>query len=246
MKLILNPCTDPAFNLAAEEYLLSTTREPLCMLWRNGRAVIVGRNQDALAEIDSGYADEQGIPVYRRITGGGAVYHDLGNVNYTLIEPEGHFNDYAYFTADLIAFLASLGVKAELSGRNDLLVGNLKICGNAQCAKNGMVLHHGCVLYDSDLSVLARVLRPGRAKLEGKGIASVASRVTNIREYIGLDTAAFLHAFADYMKMKHSCAEYHFTGDDKASIRRLADEKYSAREWNFGCSPDWEGKLSPQ
>jgi len=244
MKLILNYSTDPAFNLAAEEYLLNTAQEPLCMLWRNDRAVVVGKNQDTLAEIDQAYAQARGIRVHRRLTGGGAVYHDLGNVNFTLIEPEaqGHFNDYAHFTADLIAFLTALGVDARLNDRNDILVDNLKICGNAQCVMNGRVLHHGCILFDSNLTILSNVLKPKK----GRGIASVASRVTNIRGYVQKSADEFLDAFVCYIKEKYNCAGYDFTAEEQLFIQKLADEKYNTREWNYGCSPDWSWKTSPE
>ena len=249
MNLIRTPSTDPAFNLAAEEYLLRTVRAPACMLWRNEKAVIVGKNQDTAGEIDQAYVEAHGIRVIRRLTGGGAVFHDLGNVNYTFIEPEGggHFNDYAWFTADLISYLAALGVKAEQNDRNDVLADGKKICGNAQCVMNGMVMHHGCILYDADLSALARALKPDPEKLRGKGIASVAARVANIRALgdLAMDAAAFMNGFADYMKRRHGCIESTFSAEDTARMQRLADEKYSTWAWNFGSSPDWDGRISP-
>jgi len=208
------------------------------MLWRNKNAVIVGKNQDTLAEIDHDYAQAHGIRVHRRMTGGGAVYHDLGNVNFTLIQPgDGHFNDYAYFTADLIAFLASLGVNAALNDRNDILIGNRKFCGNAQCVRGGRVLHHGCVLFDTDLSMLSTVLRPKK----GRGVASVQSRVVNLREYINMNTDEFLEAFAAFLHHR----EYQFTAADIIEIQKLADEKYNTWEWNFGAAPAWDGPISP-
>ncbi len=243
MLLIRNDCTDPAFNLAAEEYLLTTAREPLCMLWRNEKAVIVGKNQNTLGEIDLDYVRSRGIRVVRRMTGGGAVFHDLGNINYTLIEPEsgGHFNNYAWFTADLIDFLAAQGVRAELSGRNDVLIGGKKCCGNAQCVKNGWIMHHGCVLFDADLTALTGALKVNRHKLASRGIPSVASRVTNICEHMtgDMSAAAFFDAFAQYIAKKHGCAECVFTPEDKASIRQLTARKYATWEWNYGTSPDY-------
>ena len=238
MRLIHNRSTDPAFNLAAEEYLLSSAREPVYMLWRNENAVIVGKNQDTLAEIDPAYVEAHGIRVHRRMTGGGAVYHDLGNVNYTIIQPEdGQFNDYAYFTADLIAFLATLGVQAKLNERNDIFIDNRKFCGNAQCVKGGRVLHHGCILFDTDLSMLRNVLKPKK----GRGVASVASRVVNLREYIDMSTDAFLEAFAAFLH----CDAYQFTAEEFIKIKKLADEKYNTWEWNFGVAPAWDGPISP-
>ena len=234
MTIIHNLNTTPAFNLAAEEHLLDTAAEPLFMLWRNEKAIIVGKNQDTLAEIDRDYVQAQGIAVHRRITGGGAVFHDLGNINYTLIEPEGgHFDDYAYFTADLIDFLATLGVRAEQNERNDVLIDGKKICGNAQCVRGGYILHHGCILFDVDLDVLTRALTPGRDKLARNNVASVASRVTNIREHLRGDMSAldFMNGFARFMKERHGCDESDLYGVEQ--IRKLAEEKYATWEWNY-------------
>ena len=243
MRLILNPCTDPFFNLAAEEVLLDTASEPICMLWRNEKAVVVGKNQDVLSEIDRDYVEAHGIRVVRRMTGGGAVYHDLGNINYTLIEPDaGQFENYAHFTKDLIDFLATLGVKAEFLGRNDVLVDGKKICGNAQCVLGGRVLHHGCVLFDADLTALAKALKPDPEKLRRKGIASVRARVTNIRAHMPHDMRGedFLEAFAGFMKERRGCEERALTEEEQDEIRRLAEAKYATREWTYGASPDWE------
>ena len=223
--------------------MLRNARQSVFMLWRNENAVIVGQNQNTLGEIDPVYVDAHGIKVVRRLTGGGAVFHDLGNVNYTLIEPNtsGRFNDYAYFTADLIGFLSTLGVKAELSGRNDVLIDGRKISGNAQCVKNGRVMHHGCILYQADLSTLAGALRANQGKLRSKGVASVASRVTNICDHMTqeMDVMAFMDVFAAYMAAKYDCEEYIFTPEDTAQIQRLRDEKYASWDWNFGASPDY-------
>jgi len=248
MRLIRNNSTDPALNLAAEEYLLHTAKDAICMLWRNERAVIVGRNQDAHKEIDQAYVEAHGISVHRRLTGGGAVFHDLGNINFTLIEPNArNFDNYAHFTADLIGFLATLGVEAACTGRNDVLIDGKKICGNAQCVQNGKVMHHGCILYEADLAMLSRALKPGPEKLRGKGIASVASRVANTRAYMAMELSAeeFLNGFAGYIKQRRNCMEYQFTEKERAQIRRLAEKKYASREWNYGASPDWDSKVSP-
>lgn len=249
MLLIRSACTDPAWNLAAEEYLLNTAADPLCMLWRNEKAVVVGRNQNTLAEVNMEYAREHGIPVIRRLTGGGAVFHDLGNINFTMIEPQsdGHFSDYAWFTGDLIEFLASLGVRAELNGRNDVLVGGKKCCGNAQCVKDGRVLHHGCVLYDTDLGKLVAALKANPEKLAGKGISSIFSRVTNVREHMAndMEPAEFMRAFGDFLLARHGCEECFFSKSDFEKICGIAAGKYELGSWNFGASPEWEGGISP-
>lgn len=182
MKFIRLQSTDPYYNLAVEEYLFSHTEDDVFMLWQNDPVVVIGRNQNAYAELNPEVARARGIRVARRITGGGAVYHDMGNLNYTYIsarDGKGEI-DFATFSAPVIDLLASLGVCAELSGRNDLLVDGKKISGCAQHAKGNRVLHHGTLLYDSDLSVLSSVLRVDREKLAAKAIRSVSSRVMNL------------------------------------------------------------------
>ena len=148
MLLIKNYSTSPAFNLASEEYMLTVMNEDIISLWRNSPAVIIGRNQNAIEEINLDYVRENDITVIRRQTGGGAVFHELGNINYTVIEKytPGDFNNYAKFTAPVRDYLQTLGVNSQLSGRNDLTVDDMKISGNAQTVKRGRIMHHGTLL----------------------------------------------------------------------------------------------------
>lgn len=185
MKLLRLYTTDPYRNLAVEEYLFRHATEDIFMLWQNDRTVVIGKNQNPYAELDLEAVQEKGIRVSRRITGGGAVYHDMGNVNFTFIsakEQEGI--DFASFCEPIVQALRSLGALAERSGRNDLLIDGKKFSGNAQYAHGGRVLHHGTLLFDSDLSALSAVLRPDEEKLRAKAIRSVSSRVTNLRPYL--------------------------------------------------------------
>lgn len=176
---------DPHLNLAIEEFLLENSDDDVFMLWQNSPTVVIGRNQNAYAEINSGVLRQKGIKLARRITGGGAVYHDLGNLNYTFISSsDGEGINFAPFTAPIIDALDSMGVKATLSGRNDILVGDKKISGNAQRVVGGRVLHHGTILFDSDLTVLSDVLSVDPEKISSKALKSVRSRVTNIRELL--------------------------------------------------------------
>ena len=155
------------------------------MLWRNARAVIIGSNQVAENEVDMGYAGANGIQVVRRMTGGGAVYHDLGNVNYTYIgKNAGQFGDYVVFAQPVIEFLKSLGVEARHIGKNDIGVGDRKISGGAQAVRGEYILHHGTILFDADVSALEKALTPDPEKFTGKGIQSVRARVCNISEHI--------------------------------------------------------------
>jgi lipoate-protein ligase A len=189
MKLIMLKFTDPYYNLAVEEYLFLHSEDDIFMLWQNEKTVVIGKNQNTYAELDVDYARRQGISIARRITGGGAVYHDMGNLNYTYISTKKEQNgiDFAFFCAPIIDFLRSMGVDAALSGRNDILVNGRKISGNAQYSANGRVLHHGTLLYDSDTSVLSSVLRADEEKLKAKAIRSVSSRVMNLREILPLE-----------------------------------------------------------
>lgn len=192
MKFIRLHTTDPYYNLAVEEYLFLHSEDDVFMLWQNDKTVVIGKNQNAYAELDVDFAREQGIRIARRITGGGAVYHDMGNLNYTYIsaKKENSEIDFASFCAPIIESLRSMGVEAALSGRNDLMVDGKKISGNAQHLANGRVLHHGTLLYNSDLSVLSTVLRADPEKLKAKAIRSVSSRVMNIREVLPLEGGA--------------------------------------------------------
>ncbi len=248
MKIIKNPHTTPYFNLATEEYLIDRVPGDIFMIWRNDRAVIIGRNQNAYAELDVGYCKTHNIDVVRRLTGGGAVFHDPGNVNYTFIASgSGSTLDFAGFCRPVIDALASLGVNAELSGRNDLTVDGLKISGNAQTLRNGRVLHHGTLLFDAAIDSMVGALKVDEAKLRSKGIGSVRSRVTNLRSMLDrpLDVVGFFDYIADYVASHVESAEpYSLTDADIAEIRRLTDTKYSTWAWNFGESREYSRRNS--
>jgi lipoate-protein ligase A len=245
MYLIYNDSTDPAFNLALEEYVLTQLTGEFILLWRNARAVIIGRNQNAVEEVDMDYAREKNISVNRRISGGGAVFHDLGNINYTVIKDQGEddFGGYAEFTGPVIAFLKELGVEAQLSGRNDLTVKGMKISGNAQASRNGRIMHHGTLLYDVSVGDLAGVLRPNQAKISSKGIKSVRSRVTNLVEHLPekMDPLEFLQQLYDfYLRSRPDVVERRLTAEEIAAVQKLVKEKFATWEWNFGHSPAYD------
>lgn len=184
MKYIINHSNDTAFNIALEEYAFKhlLDEDQIFLLWINKPSIIVGRHQNTIEEINRDYVRENGIEVVRRISGGGAVYHDLNNLNYTIIskEDENKAFDFKSFSTPVINTLAQLGVKAEFTGRNDLEIDGKKFCGNAQAYINGRIMHHGCLLFDVDLSVLANALKVSKDKFESKGVKSVRARVTNI------------------------------------------------------------------
>lgn len=235
---------DPYFNLASEEYLLRQKGGYYIYLWVNSPAVIVGINQNTLQEVNLGFTQDNGIKVVRRQTGGGAVYHDLDNICYTVIAPfDKDADNYRKFTAPVIEYLNSIGVKAEFSGRNDITVDGKKISGNAQTVADGRIMHHGTLLFHTDMSVLSSALKPNKLKMESKGIKSVRARVGNIYDYLPVKTSAaeFLKGLSEFFKK--SCTEYVFNEEDVAAINKLVEDKYSRYEWNVGRSPKGENSF---
>lgn len=244
-KFITHDVRDAYFNLASEEYLLKNTDGFYFYLWINDPAVIVGVNQNAIEEVNLNYTDAHHVKVVRRLTGGGAVYHDGGNLCYTVIAPyvEGE-NFYKKFTAPVIEYLNELGVAAEFSGRNDLVVDGKKISGNAQTVYNGRIMHHGTILFDTNLDGLKRALLPNPLKMQSKGIKSIRARVVNVKEY--LDSGMTIKEFKNGLAQKFLtfCDEYQLTDSDKLKIAALVEQKYSKYEWNIGRSPKGENSFA--
>ncbi|MBO6040102.1 MAG: lipoate--protein ligase [Oscillospiraceae bacterium] len=243
LRYLVLPGADPAFNLAAEQYVfdaLPRDRSYL-MLWQNDRAVIVGKYQNTLAEINKPYVDAQGIRVVRRLSGGGAVYHDLGNLNYTFILDAGRAEtlDLQLFCLPVVRALGALGLQAELSGRNDIGVAGKKISGNAQYLRGGRLMHHGTLLFDSDLSVVERALQVDEEKIRTKGLRSVRSRVTNIRPLLPRDCSLeqFRQSLLAHILAENPGEPYTFSEADLAGIERLRRERYASWDWNYGASP---------
>lgn len=238
MKLYRNDSTDPYFNLAAEQYLLDTEDEPVFMLWRNDRSVIIGRNQNAYAEIDRAFTESRGIAVVRRLTGGGAVFHDLGNVNFTFTLPRAQCPalDFGRFCEPIVRVLNGLGVPARLSGRNDMTADGRKFSGNAQCVYNGKVMHHGTILFSADTSEMAGALRVDPEKMESKGIKSVRARVCNLSEYLpGMDVLELKRRLESAVEAD----PVSFTEEQIRGVEELKRTKYATWEWNFGRSHEF-------
>lgn len=245
MITVRNDDVNPYFNLALEEYL--TRNMPLpdnCfMLWQNRPAIIVGRNQYAPDEINAEFVEQNQVAVVRRMTGGGAVYHDLGNLNYTFIVTGGGeaFLDFASFARPVVAALGRLGVKAEAEGRNDITIDGLKVSGTAQYQCRDRILHHGTLLFDSNLDNLTQALNVSADKIAGKGVASVRSRVTNIREHLPMDLSMeefkLMLAATIPASMQVPIAEYFLTEEDFTHVDKLRRSKYEAWEWNYGELP---------
>ena len=240
--------TDPAFNLAAEQYVFDCLpRDRMyLMLWQNDNAIIIGKHQNTAAEINEAFVREHGIRVVRRLSGGGAVYHDLGNLNYTLIsDAEGAELDLGVFCRPVIRALQKLGVDARLNGRNDMTIDGQKFSGNAQYRKEGRVMHHGTILFDSEMSVLAGALQVDEEKIRAKGVKSVRSRVTNVRPHLPADMTLpqFRQALLQSILEEIPGSEYTLTNEDLAAIEAIRRERYGTWEWNFGRSPQCDVKL---
>lgn len=243
MLLINNTNTNAYFNLAMEEYFLKNTNEDIFLLWQNENSIIVGKNQNTLSEINYDYVKENNIKVVRRLSGGGAVFHDLGNINFTFIScNDNSFSDFKKFTMPIVEALKELNVHAEFSGRNDLLIDGQKFSGNAQYNYKNKVMHHGTLLFSSEINDLSNALKVKPSKFQGKSVKSVKSRVTNISSH--LDKEMTVLEFKDYLmdfinKRDDNSHFYELNDKDIESINKLVEEKYSTWEWNFGYSPKY-------
>ena len=235
MKLIRLNTTSPYFNLAAEEYFLKKDSESKLILWQNDNTIVIGRNQSTFTEINLPRAEELKVNIVRRMSGGGAVYHDLGNLNYTYITKYSgdDFLNFEKFTKPVIDVLKSLGVDATLSGRNDMLIGGRKFSGNAQYIHKDMLLHHGTLMFNTSVEILSEVLNVNELKIKSKGIVSVKSRVTNIGEHCNIS----IDDFCELLFKFAAGTPYELTQTDIAEIEKLKKEKYDTWEWNFGYSP---------
>ena len=236
--------TDPYFNLAAEEYVLKNFTDNCFMLWRNKPSVIVGRHQNSLAEINVEYVKQNQIKVVRRLSGGGAVFHDLGNLNFTFIENAKNDQpiNFQKYTQPIIAVLQLLDIDARFEGRNDLVIDGKKFSGNAEHVFRGRVLHHGTLLFASELTDLSGALNANPAKFTDKAVKSIRSRVTNISSHLKkpLELEEFRNMTLRYMMNSYpDCQPYSYTDADIAAISKLRDEKYAAWDWNFGQSPGY-------
>ncbi len=244
MKYILSPSTDPYWNLALEQYVFDELDENYgyFMLWQNDNTIVVGKHQNTAGEINAEYVKENDIKVVRRLSGGGAVYHDLGNLNYTFIEDSSDKTiDFSRFCGPVVRALDSLGVKATLSGRNDMEIDGKKFSGNAMYKKHGRVMQHGTLMFDSNIDILTRALKVSKDKIESKGIKSIRSRVTNIKPHTEKDLSItdFIEALRDFMFKENDMETYELTEKDISAVDKLRDEVYSTWEWNYGTSPKY-------
>ncbi len=233
--------TDPFFCLAAEEYLLKNYSDNIFMLWQSNDTVVVGKHQNSLAEINYRFVRENNITVARRISGGGTVFHDSGNVNFSFIKNVKSPAEISFtqFTAPVVNALGRLGIEATTSGRNDLLVDGLKISGNAEHVYKNRVLHHGTLLFNSDLGNLGQALKVVPGKYESKAVQSNRSPVANISQFLKspMTKEEFMRFLLDVQLENPETRFYSLNNNDTLKIEKLKSEKFSAWEWNFGYSP---------
>lgn len=247
MKFIDNKgITDPRVNLALEEYMLENfgEKDTYLLFYINEPSIIIGRNQNTVEEINTEYVDNNGIKVVRRLSGGGAVYHDLENLNFSFITKDDgeSFHNFAKFTKPLVDVLNELGVPAELKGRNDLVVEGRKISGNAMYSTKGRMFSHGTLMFDSEIENVVKALNVNKAKIESKGIKSIRSRVANISEF--LDEKISMEEFKERI-LKHvfevedvkDVPRYELTDEDWKNVYKISEERYQKWEWNYGKSP---------
>lgn len=242
MRYLRNNHTDPYFNMAFDEYCLEqlTIDEPVFFLWQNRPSVIMGANQEVHTEVNLDYLKENNISLVRRVTGGGAVYHDFGNLNYTIVgRSEDLERDYPEYTRYMLEALQKLGVPATLSGRNDILVEGRKVSGFAKRVCKNRLMIHGTLMFNVDIDKLTQVLCPPATKLQSKGIASVRSRVANLSEFLPdiTDISLFKQHLENILSNNYTDQEWVLSQKDIQNIEQLAHDKFEKWEWIYGHSP---------
>lgn len=243
MRYLINQSTDPYFNLALDEYAMKNidVGEDYFFLWQNQPSIIIGKNQNTLEEINPHFVEENNIKVARRVSGGGAVYHDFGNLNFTFItniEDVGKVN-FKKYVQPVIDALKSMGVNAEASGRNDILIDGKKISGNAQRQANGRLMHHGTLMFDVDVEKMVKALNVAEDKFISKAAKSVRSRVTNIKEHLpeGTTLADFWQQLHYYLTNEGQDAEIKLTDEQIQEIKHNAENQFATWDWIYGKSP---------
>lgn len=238
--------TNPYFNIAAEEYVLRNYKEDVLMLWESKESVVLGKHQNAFAEINYPYLINSRLPLIRRISGGGTVFHGPGNLNITIIRTSKNDNgliDFKEFTKPLVDLLSDLGVNAMFEGKNNLTIAGLKFSGNSAHIFKNRVLHHGTILFDADLDTLEKIINVSSTNFEDKAVKSIRANVTNLKDNLphGFDYLKFKQTLKEYLFNHHHINEVRsFTKLDKNEILRLMQERYRSWDWNFGYSPTFE------
>ena len=249
MLYIDNKSNDPYYNMALDEYVVKylDASKDYFYFYQNRPTVVIGRNQNTIEEVNLDYVKKHDIIVVRRMSGGGAVYHDMGNINFSFVVDyrKEDFNSMERFAKAIVKALSKFGINPEFSGRNDITIDGKKFSGNAQYVTRNRILQHGTQLFDSDLTVLSKALNVKPEKIRTKGIKSVKSRVANIKEYLtdkNVTVSQFKQMLLNYVFEVEGVElqEYRLTPEDMEQIMRLRDEKYSTWEWNVGSSPEFD------
>ncbi|NLJ58366.1 MAG: lipoate--protein ligase [Tissierellia bacterium] len=244
MKYIVSTNDDVYFNLALEEYIFNNLKDnSYFMLWKNHDSIVLGKHQNVFEEINIKAIEKDNIKVARRITGGGTVFHDRGNLNYSFITAydKNKFIDYDQFITPVIEALNTIGVKAEKRRTSDIAIEGKKISGSAQTVKGNRALHHGTLLYDADLYMLNHLLKTTDGKIESKSVKSVPSIVTNIKDHLG-DKSMTIDQFQDLLlatMFSKGIEKFEITDQHIEAVNELVENKYSKWEWNYGNSPDF-------
>ncbi|MBW6459650.1 MAG: lipoate--protein ligase [Bacteroidales bacterium] len=242
LHIIQRPETDPYFNLAAEEHLFKSATNNTFMIWRNEESVIIGKHQNRSREINHDFIASQNIPVIRRITGGGTVYQDPGNINFSFVYTDRKENlvDYRFFTKPVLEFLKKLGLNAAFEEKSNIVVDGLKVSGNSAHVFREKVLHHGSLLFDTDLEKLEHSIRSREERYDDKSVRSVRKKVINISHLLKnkVSIESFLSSFTKFISAYYGDATHiTLSESDTQAIQKLINEKYSKPEWNIGYSP---------
>jgi lipoate-protein ligase A len=245
MNGLLSVTNEPAFNLATEEYLLRHSNKDVFFLYTNSPSIIVGKHQNTLSEINYSYVNDNNIPVYRRLSGGGTVYHDYYNLNFCFIQSgkKGELVNFAKYSEPVLLALKSLGINATFGKRHDIQIEGKKVSGNASHVYKSRVMHHGTLLFSSDLSILNKSLKNNPLIIKDKAVKSVRSEVTNISNY--LDASFTYENFVQYifkelLSYYKNASTLSLTPDETDKIKAISEEKYKTWEWNYGYSPNFE------
>lgn len=244
MLFIVSKSHHAPINIATEEYIINHIPEDVFLLYINSPSIIIGKHQNTLGEINEDYVRQHNIPVVRRLTGGGAVFHDLGNLNFSFIVSDSKDKPYTFekYTRPVIEILNDLGVQARLEGRNDLTIKGMKFSGNAKAIIKGRTLQHGTILFSSQIADLSQALKANPLKFQDKAVKSIRSRVTNVSEH--LSTPLSLEGFISLIhkrlrELYQNAKDYSFSEAELKEIEELSRQKYESWEWNFGRSPKY-------
>ncbi len=245
MRAVVNHNQNPYFNLALEEYLLKNIDDEIFMLWRNKPSVIIGKHQNAMAEINIDLVRKYNLIVARRLSGGGAVYHDTGNLNYTFIfnGEDENFVNFARYTKPILELLNELGVEANLHGKSDLMINGLKFSGNAEHVYRKRVLHHGTLLFDANLERLSEVLKMSYENYDDNAVKSNSSKVSNIRQHLAeeITIESFNQKIMDFMFARYPAMRlYYLSENDNDAVNQLVKDRYQNWSWIYGYSPDYK------